>query len=322
MSSEDRTAPDTTARSSVAVGGDGGGDRDGGAPPTGGPGPGKHGRASSGRGSFFKELPFLIAIAFVLALLIKAFLVQAFYIPSGSMQQTLEIRDRVLVNKLVYDFRDIHRGEIVVFNGLDSFTQETTIAPPTNGVQRVLRGISSAVGVGAPGEKDFIKRVIAVPGDRVACCTDGKVTVTPAGSDTPVVLDEDYLFEDNAEVFCANGLGEASCPTGSEGILVPEGRLWVMGDHRSSSSDSRAHIDDENSGTVPQDKVIGRAFVIVWPLDRARVLSVPETFDSALGPLPAYGVAAAPYALGALGALPLVAVRRRVVRRLRARRSR
>lgn len=310
MSSDDRGA--TPAGTSVTDGA-------GSAEPVAAAGPAKH-REGSG-GSFFKELPFLVAIAFVLALLIKAFLVQAFYIPSGSMQQTLEIRDRVLVNKLVYDFRDIHRGEIVVFNGLDSFTPETQLAPPTNGVQRVLRAVSSAVGVGAPGEKDFIKRVIAVPGDRVACCTDGKVTVTPAGSDTPVVLDEDYLFEDNAEVFCANGLGEASCPAGSEGILVPEGRLWVMGDHRSSSSDSRAHIGDANSGTVPQDKVIGRAFVIVWPLDRARVLGVPGTFDSALGPLPGYGLAATPYALGALGALPLVALRRRVVRGLRDRRS-
>ncbi len=102
---------------------------------------------------------------------------------------------------------------------------------------------------------------------------------------------------------------------------MPEGRLWVMGDHRASSSDSRAHISDDELGTVPQDKVIGRAFVIVWPLDRARVLSVPETFDSALGPLPAYGVAATPYALGVLGALPLVALRRRSARWLRTRRS-
>src|SRR5919107_1542724 len=110
-------------------------------------------------GGFFRELPFLVVIAFLLALLIKAFLVQAFYIPSGSMQQTLELRDRVLVNKLVYDFRDIHRGEVVVFNGLDSFTPETEIAPPSNAVEQVLRGIAGAVGVGAPGEKDFIKRV-------------------------------------------------------------------------------------------------------------------------------------------------------------------
>jgi signal peptidase I len=274
-------------------------------------GPGKHAKS----GSFFRELPFLVVIAFLLALLIKAFLIQAFYIPSGSMQQTLELRDRVLVNKLVYDFRDIHRGEIVVFNGLDSFTPETTIPEPANPLQRVLRVLSSAVGVGAPGEKDFIKRVIGVPGDRVACCTDGKVTVQPEGAERPTVLDEPYVFEDNREVFCAAGLGEAACPEGAEGVLVPEGRLWVMGDHRGSSSDSRAHIDDANNGTVPQDKVIGRAFVIVWPLDRVRVLSVPETFDSALGvlgPLPAYGLVATPWALGLVGALPVVALRRRL----------
>ena len=269
------------------------------------------------KGSFFRELPFLVVIAFVLALLIKAFLVQAFYIPSGSMQQTLEVRDRVLVNKLVYDFRDIHRGEVVVFNGLDSFTPETTVAPPSNGVQRVLQAVARAIGVGAPGEKDFIKRVIGVPGDRVACCVDGHVTVQPEGADAPTVLDEPYLYEDNAEPFCAAGLGESNCPAGAEGVLVPDGRLWVMGDHRSRSSDSRAHIDNADQGTVPQDKVIGRAFVIVWPVSRATVLSVPETFTSALGPLPGYAVQGVPLGLGLVGALPLVVLRRR----WRARRS-
>ena len=271
------------------------------------------GRHAKG-GSFFRELPFLIVIAFLLALLIKAFLIQAFYIPSGSMQQTLELRDRVLVNKLVYDFREIHRGEIVVFNGLDSFTAETEIAEPTNGVQRVLRAISSAIGVGAPGEKDFIKRVIGVPGDRVACCVDGKVTVQPEGAERPIVLEEPYVYEDDRQPFCAAGLGEADCPEGAEGVLVPEDRLWVMGDHRGSSSDSRAHIDNADQGTVPQDKVIGRAFVIVWPLDRARILGVPETFTSALGPVAGPAAVATPYALGLVGALPIVALRRRLRR--------
>ena len=274
--------------------------------------PGKHAAGRRKGGSFFKELPFLVIIAFLLALLIKAFLVQAFYIPSGSMQQTLELRDRVLVNKLVYDFREIHRGEIVVFNGLDSFTPETEIAPPSNGVAKVLRAVSSAIGVGAPGEKDFIKRVIGIPGDRVACCTNGKVTVQPKGAPRPLALDEPYVFEDDRMSFCSAGTGEVLCPTGAEGVLVPEGRLWVMGDHRGSSSDSRFHIEDENQGTVPQDKVIGRAFVIVWPLDRATVLAVPETFNAALGSLPAYGLTATPYALGLVGALPLTLLRRRL----------
>lgn len=95
-------------------------------------------------------------------------------------------------------------------------------------------------------------------------------------------------------------------------MLVPEGRLWVMGDHRGQSSDSRFHIDDANKGTVPQDKVIGRAFVIVWPLSRSDVLSVPAAFNGPLGALPAYGLGATPYALGLAGALPLRALVRRV----------
>jgi signal peptidase I len=275
-------------------------------------------RKESSGGSFFRELPFLVLIAFVLALLIKAFLVQAFYIPSGSMEQTLAVRDRVLVNKLVYRFRDIHRGEIVVFNGLDSWTPETQIPPPGNGLQRVLRSISGAVGVGAPNEKDFIKRVIGIPGDRVACCTNGHVTVQPPGG-SPVELDEPYVFENDnpPQVFCDAGSDASKCPAGAPGVLVPKGRLWVMGDHRSQSSDSRVHIGDSNHGTIPVNKVIGRAFVIVWPVGRSSVLHVPKTFDnSALGKAAGIGTQGAPLALGLAGAFPLRALGRRTRRRL------
>jgi signal peptidase I len=267
--------------------------------------------AEEKKGSFFRELPVLLLVALVLALLIKAFLVQAFYIPSGSMQQTLEIRDRVLVNKLVYDVRDVHRGEIVVFNGEGSFTEpETVLAQPTNPLQRALQAVGGFLGLGVPGEKDFIKRVIGVGGDRVACCTDGKVTVQPEGSETAVVLEEPYLFEDDQRPFCEAGSTAELCPPGSPGVLVPEGRLFMMGDHRGASRDSRFYLDDGNNGTVPVDRVIGRAFVVVWPLDRAAVLRVPGTFD---GPLAAAAVAT-PYALGVVGALPVVALRRRLRR--------
>jgi signal peptidase I len=177
----------------------------------------------------------------------------------------------VLVNKVLYKVRDIHRGEIVVFNGVDSFDTEVPAPAPANGVQRAIRGFTKLVGLGAPGEKDYIKRVIGLPGDRVACCSNGHVTVQPKGSPTAIELHEPYLFDDDKQVFCAAGT-DAQCGPGAPGVLVPSGRLWVMGDHRGASSDSRAN------GTIPIDRVIGRAFVVVWPFPRIKPLPVPKTF--------------------------------------------
>jgi len=250
------------------------------------------------RGSFFRELPVLVLIALGLALLIKTFLVQAFFIPTGSMEPTLHgcegcTGDRVLVNKLVYDFRDITRGEIVVFNGLDSFSSEVVIQEPTNPVALALYRVSSWIGFAPAGEKDFIKRVIGVPGDRVRCC-DAKGRLSVNG----VALDErDYLYEGNA-------------PSDVEfDVKVPEGRLWVMGDHRAASADSRAHLGDPGGGTVPADKVIGRAFVVIWPPDRIGGLPVPETFEQP-GLLDA-AAATVPLLLGAGLTVPLAVWRRR-----------
>lgn len=257
--------------------------------------------------SFLRELPVLIAVALVLALLIKHFLVQAFYIPSGSMEQTLQVGDRVLVNKLPYYYRGPHRGEIVVFNGLNNFDEGVTIAPATNPISKALRTVSGTIGLGAPDEKDYIKRVIGIPGDRVMCCdTAGRVVVTPKGG-SPVALKEPYIFENDTtdlKYFCAAGTGPRSCPVGAPGVLVPAGRLWVMGDHRGNSADSRYHITDSHQGTVPESKVVGRAFTVVFPFGRFGLLHVPSAFS--LLALPA-----APYAAGVVGALPLTLVRRR-----------
>ena len=258
--------------------------------------------------SFARELPFLVALALVLAVLIKIFLVQAFYIPSGSMQQTLEIGDRVLVNKVPYYFRGPHRGEIVVFNGLDNFDEGVTLSEPSNPVSRLLRAISSTIGLGAPSENDYIKRVIGVGGDRVMCCDDaGRVVVTPEGGE-PTPLEEPYVFENDTtdmKYFCDAGTGRQLCPPGAEGVLVPDGRLWVMGDHRGNSSDSRFHLGDSHQGTVPEDKVVGRAFAVVFPVGRSGFLRVPDAFDAVALP-------GAPLGLGLAGALPLTLLRRRL----------
>src|SRR3984957_4037216 len=129
---------------------------------TGPPRTGKKGKKPKTRGSFFRELPVLVVIALALALLIKTYAFQAYFIPSGSMQNTLEIGDKVLVNKIVYHLRSIHRGDIVVFNGAGSWDQNAP--PPPNPFDRLYRAIIGLFGA-APGQTDYIKRVIGVPGD-------------------------------------------------------------------------------------------------------------------------------------------------------------
>jgi signal peptidase I len=215
--------------------------------------------------SFTREIWFLLVIAVALALFMKAFLIQAFFIPSGSMERTLHgcegcQGDRVLVNKLVYKFRDIHRGDIVVFNGKGTrFVPETSVTPPKNFVDKVRREVLGAVGFGAPGDKDFIKRVIGIPGDVVACCTNNNVTVN--GEE----LYEPYTCYDNPSVPQAE----------FQPLTVPAGQLFLMGDHRDNSGDSRY------AGTVPEKKIVGRAFAVFFPPTRAKVLPVPETLDPA-----------------------------------------
>ena len=260
--------------------------------------------------SAVRELPFLLVLAVVLALLVKVFLLQAFSIPSGSMQHTLEVGDRVLVNKVVYHVRGVHRGEVVVFNGIDDWVPEGDVSPPRDTLRQVLRAVGNALGATSAGEKDYIKRVIGLPGDHVMCCSaTGHVVVTPDGGG-PVELSEPYLLDagddrDSSKWFCDAGATRAACPPGSPGVPVPRGRLWVMGDHRGSSADSRAHLDDRYRGTIPVDRVVGRAFSVVYPLDRASVLGVPRTFTSALG-APGGTLGA-----GLLAALPVTALRRR-----------
>jgi signal peptidase I len=190
--------------------------------------------------SFWIELPILVLVAVLVAVVVRTFLIQTFYIPSESMENTLLINDRVLVNKVVYGMRDPLRGEIVVFKPPESWHS---------------------------GDKDdYIKRVVGVGGDRVVCCdTQGRITVNGTA------LNEDYLYP-NAK------------PSNEEfDITVPKGRLWVMGDHRNESADSRVH-QDFNKGTIALSDVVGRAFVLFWPLNRATALSPPDTFSGVPAP--------------------------------------
>jgi signal peptidase I len=274
--------------------------------------------------SWWVELPILLVFALVLALLIKSFVVQAFFIPSSSMENTLEIGDKVLVNKLVYDFRSIHRGDIVVFNGDGSW--DPVPAQPAPLLSRFWNSISGLFGT-APGVHDYIKRVIGIPGDHVACCNRlGQVTVNGVP-----LSEKSYLYPGDV-------------PSVQKfSITVPAGRLWVMGDHRSVSWDSRGHTQDPGNGTIPENHVVGRAFVIVAPISRWRILPIPATFEqpkltasAAAGANPALAglgvlrvpggsvlgalaLPGAPAAAGVAAALPLTLLERRLRRRLRGR---
>ena len=206
---------------------------------------GKHRETKEKKGGplgFLRELPGLIVIAFALALLIKTFLIQAFFIPSQSMVPTLRVGDRVLVNKLVYDFGEIQRGEIVVFENPD--LQE----PDRNVFQDVWHWITEGLGFSSDPTKDFIKRVIALPGETIEV-RNGRVFVDGRRIEEPYVSS----MRDRSDF---------------AKFTVPQGHVFVMGDNRPNSQDSRSSL-----GPIPEDKIVGKAFVLLWPPSRIEWLS-------------------------------------------------
>jgi signal peptidase I len=288
-------------------------------------GTGRGGKPTKRRRSFWRELPVLIVVALVLALLIKSFVIQAFYIPSASMENTLEIGDRVLINKIVFHTRPIHRGDIIVFDGTGSWDFDNTPASK-NIFSKGLDELEGIVGI-SHDSSIYIKRVIGLPGDHVACPTaSGDLYVNGVA-----LSESSYLFP-----------GNTPCD-GTFSVIVPAGRLWVEGDHRAVSYDSRGHTGDPGGGTIPESAVLGRAFVIIWPPSRWNFLDIPATFEqpklnasnAAAGgsaaalatamdngtPVQAAG-SALPLALGFAGALPLTLLQRTARRRLKARRTR
>jgi len=201
------------------------------------------------KGSLLKELPFLVVVALVASLLIKSFLVQFFYIPSGSMENTLQVQDRVAVNKIPFISKSIDRGDVVVFRDPDNWLTEI-VDYDTNKYLSIVKSASVAVGVlPNPAKQYLVKRVIGVAGDRIVCCTkNDKLTING------VEVDEPYIFAGNT-------------PSDTNfNVTVPAGKIWVMGDHRGASADSRFHQDDINNGMVPTSKITGKVVGIIWPI--------------------------------------------------------
>ena len=224
--------------------------------------------------SFWRDLAVIVVAALALTIVLKAFVVQVFSIPSGSMENTLLPGDRILVSKIVYDFRSIQRGDVVVFSGAGSW--DPPAQSPSNPLLRLWDDAAGLVGIAAPGT-DYVKRVIGVPGDHVVCCDlKGRVTVNGVP-----LSESSYIYP-------------GDIPSEMKfNIVVPPGRLWVMGDNRADSDDSRYRQSFPGGGTIPESAVVGRAFVIIWPLSRISDVPIPNTFEQA-GLTAASAVSAAP----------------------------
>lgn len=201
------------------------------------------------KGSPLRELPILIVVALAVSLVIKTFLVQFFYIPSGSMENTLQVNDRVAVNKLPFLGKSINRGDVIVFRDPDNWLPEPYTGDQNKYLAKVKEGLVAVGVLPNPTKQYLVKRVIGVAGDKVECCSKGKKIMING-----VEISEPYIFAGN------------KASESKFNVTVPNGKVWVMGDHRAASADSRFHQEDMNDGMVPTSKITGRVLGIIWPI--------------------------------------------------------
>jgi signal peptidase I len=210
------------------------------------------------KGSLLRELPLLLVTAIIASVIVKAFLFQAFYIPSGSMENTLKVNDRVIVNKLGNYLGHIGRGDVVVFVDPGGWLPPAAASTSNNVTTMLKKGLVAVGLLPDPADQALIKRVIGVAGDHVVCC-DAKGRLQVNGQS----ITEPYVAAGNT-------------PSDMKfDIKVPKSSIWVMGDHRGASEDSRYHQDDPRKGMVPISRVVGRAVAVVWPFDHMKTLPRP-----------------------------------------------
>lgn len=201
---------------------------------------------------FLRDVVVILVAAILISFLIKTFLIRSFYIPSESMEPTLLKNDRIIVNQLEPDLMPVSRGDVVVFRDPGGWLPPEQPMPEQNPVAAGIDWFLSVVGLTAPDSNDhLIKRVIGLPGDTVACCNElDQLTVNG------VPVEEPYIAQPGQ-------------PSGLDfEVTVPENSLWVMGDNRGNSRDSRFNTEKPGEGFVPYDNVVGRAILVSWPVSR------------------------------------------------------
>jgi signal peptidase I len=262
------------------------------------------------KGSLWKELPILIVVALVLTFLIQTFIARVYVIPSGSMEQTLHgctgcTGDRILVDKLTFDFTDPRPGDVIVFKGPTGWDQaEFNVDEPSNVVVKWLRQFGSSIGIGTPPEYDLVKRIIAVGGQTVQCCN----------AQHQLLVDGKALTEPYVYVLPGTEIA-AYQPFGP--ITIPKGDLWMEGDSRGNSDDSRIQNGGGLRGVVPVSDVIGVARTIIWPPSRWRGIGETNAQTTAIASAPAWE-RGAPSGVGFAAAFPMLWLGKRTRRGLRA----
>jgi signal peptidase I len=223
-------------------------------------------KTSRGIKLFIRDILVIFIAALLISFLIKTFLIRSFYIPSTSMEDTLHVNDRIIVNQLVPELVPIAHGDVVVFTDPGGWLAPV-IEPDQGPFLQAVDAILAFVGLSAPDSNDhLIKRVIGLPGDTIVCCNDfGQLIVNGVPLEEPYTMLPDGVTKATRDDFS---------------VTVPEGYLWVMGDNRYNSADSVFHRNDPSGGFVPKDNVVGRALLISWPVDRWTWLdNYPLTFQ-------------------------------------------